>query len=238
MTILSNIHNRFVNYWSPRKTQQRRDKEFKVPAIPVRVSPLDKQLATPEARSVSPESRVKSWKVRSPMPHSDDAVDIDETLLPPSPPESAKHFDDYGLEGETLLPMSPSVHQPGSSGDEWDANEDTMLVDDDQYMTTTIDLTKEMEKHEQQARGLRDAGWSEDAVFLFQKLGMRGLEPILPRDWLDDLETLPGDLFTVRPDKVFLKPAHGSAYNGKSSREFFKNNSLHLCSAGSTCQFV
>jgi hypothetical protein len=168
---------------------------------------------------MSPESRVKIWTVRTPSPQSDldESEDMDQTLLPPSPPASAKQMDDF--EGETLVesPTAQDSEQTGSSADEWNANEDTIAVDDGNYMDLSIDVDKEKKRRDKQGRELRDAGWSEDAVFLFQKLGLRGFEPILPIEWLDDLETLPEDLFTASPDRAFLKPAdrsHGSGFRG------------------------
>ena len=214
MAFLRDVSDRFWSYVSPRKTQQRRDKEFKVPAIPIRPTPRKRNIATPASRDMSPGLRVKIWSVRTPSPHSDE--DIDRTLLPPSPPASAdRHDDDF--EGETLIesPVNTGVSEmTGSSADEWNANEDTIAVDDGNYMGHSIDVDKERERRDKQGRELRDSGWSEDAVFLFQKLGMRGFEPILPIEWIDDLETLPEDLFTARLDKVFLRPAHGSGYRG------------------------
>ena len=235
MAFLREVSDRFWNYVSPRKTQQRRDKEFKVPAIPVRTTPAKKQAviaqkkqgatpsqkksATPESRAMSPNSRVKNWTVRTPSPPSD--VDMDQTLLPPSPPASVSKQTEDELEGDTLV-ESPTAQastttKTGSSGKEVDANRDITVVDDGIFTGTKIDVDEEIKRRDQQGRELRAAGWSEDAVFLFQKLGMRGFEPILPIEWLDDLETLPEDLFTARPDKVFLRPvdtAYSASYRG------------------------
>lgn len=213
MAFLRNVSESFWSYISPRKTQQRRDKDFKVPAVPLRSTPLKKHIATPTLRELSPGSRVNTWTVRTPSPHSD--VDMDQTLLPPSPPASANPSDD-DFEGDTLL-GSPTIQltsKSGSSGEEWNANEDTIAVDDGNFLDQSIDVDEERQRREKQGRELRAAGWSEDSVFLFQKLGMRGFEPLLPIDWIDDLETLPEDLFTARPDKAFLKPTHGSGFRG------------------------
>lgn len=232
------------NYVSPRKTQQRRDKEFKVPAVPVRTTPLKRQRQVASSTSapapartensasryMSPNSRVHVWTVRTPSPLSDD--DVDQTLLPPSPPASARQAMD-DLEGDTLLgsPMTYVTSKTGSSGAEVDANEDTMLVDDGNYLDKSIDVDEERLKREKQCRELRSAGWSEDAIFLFQKLGMRGLEPLLPMHWLDDLETLPGDLFTARPDKAFLTSTSDDDYPGKC---YIYHNNGEVMSANTT----
>lgn len=217
MTLFRDRIQSIWSFVSPRKTVERRDKEFKVPAKPIKSTPLKRRVATPESREMSPESRVKSWKVRTPSPQSDldGDLDMDHTLLPPSPPTSAKQLDDF--EGDTLV-ASPSVHasdKTGASTEEWNANEDTIAVDDGNFMGTTIDVTAEKQRREEQGRQLRDAGWPADAVFLFQKLGLRGMEPLLHMDWVNDLDTLPQDLFTWRRDRAFLSPAHGSGYRGE-----------------------
>lgn len=215
MVTLREVSASFWNYISPRKTQQRRDKPFKVPDIPHRSEALTKQnIVLLKEKGRSPAPRVHKWSPRTPSP----LIDIDATLLPPSPPASALQSHD-DLEGDTLIsesPGNPSEKVDGSSEDEWNANEDTMVVDDGTYMEkrNRVDVDAERKKREVQARELRDAGWSEDAVFLFQKLGMRGFEPILPINWLDDFETLPEDLFTARADKVFIRPSQGSEYHG------------------------
>jgi hypothetical protein len=178
---------------------------------------------------------VRTWDPRLPSPQSD----IDATLLPPSPPTSAMQSDD--LEGDTLFPDSPVAlnrkgeeqEEPGSSADEWDANEETLVVDDGTYMTLQkkINIDEERNRRDQQGSELREAGWSEDAVFLFQKLGMRGFEPILPIGWVHDFETVPEDLFTENLDKAFIKPAFGSDYSGKFYTRAISRNSLKMHSS-------
>jgi hypothetical protein len=235
MAFLRDMSERFWNYVSPRKTQLRREKKpyaFKVPALPTRLTSVRKEVATPQPRETSPEPRVETWNPRTLSPQSD----IDATLLPPSPPTSAMQSDDF--EGDTLLNDSPTAlhkdgEEPGSSADEWDANEETMVVDDGTYMTMhkKINIEEERSRRDQQGSELREAGWSEDAVFLFQKLGMRGFEPILPLGWIDDFETVPEDLFTGNLDKAFIKPTFGTDYNGKSYNHVTLPSLLTLNSA-------
>ncbi|KAH9882001.1 hypothetical protein J1614_001172 [Plenodomus biglobosus] len=210
--------NRVWKYISPQKTHQRREKpfSFKVPELPAHAKNQSKHHAATQNRALERRHlQVEQWSPRTPSPGSD----IDATLLPPSPPTSALQFHD-DFEGDTLLPgspYSPNEGKAGSSEDEWNANEDTMVVDDGAYMeySKAIDLDGERNRRAKQARELRDAGWTEDAVFLFQKLGMRGFEPILPVDWVDDFETLPEVLFTANIDKAFIKPAQGSDYHAQ-----------------------
>ncbi|KNG47061.1 hypothetical protein DDE82_001181 [Stemphylium lycopersici] len=226
MAFLREVSNRFWNYMSPHKTQQRRDKPyaFKKPAVPLRSTTLSKEPAKPStretekqpAREMSPEARIKTWGPRTPSPQ----CDIDATLLPPSPPASAMLSEDF--EGDTLVhqsPTTPNDRTEGSSADEWDANEETMVVDDGTYMEQQkkMNIEEERRRRDQQGRELRESGWSEDAVFLFQKLGMRGFEPILPIAWINDFETVPEDLFTENVDKAFIKPAFGTDYAAQNA---------------------
>jgi hypothetical protein len=165
---------------------------------------------------MSPGSRVKVWAVRTPSPQSEVDIDFDQTMLPPSPPESAKPMDDDDFEGDTLVesPTTQLSQKTGSSGKQLDANGDSTVVDDGNFMDVSINVEKERQRRERQGSELRAAGWSEDAVFLFQKLGLRGFEPLLPIAWIDDLETLPEDLFTARIDRAFLSPANGTDFRG------------------------
>ena len=209
---------------SPRKTQQRREKPFafKKPAIPIRNPTPPEDLAAPSARQMSPEAHPTKQELRSDSPQAD----FYAMLLPPSPPASAMLSED--LEGDTLLTDSPDLtgdKTGGSSGDEWDANEETMVVDDGTYMEHHKKIDGEIERirRDQQGRDLRDAGWSEDAVFLFQKLGMRGFEPLLPISWINDFETVPEDLFTEKLDKAFIKPIFGTDYSGMYTLDLGKD---------------
>ncbi|KAI4709614.1 hypothetical protein J4E89_005630 [Alternaria sp. Ai002NY15] len=222
MAFLRGVSDCFWNYVSPRKTQQRREKPyaFKVPALPTRSAALSKHTTPPPTRDMSPEAHVKTRGLSPPSTH----YDIDATLLPPSPPASAMSSKD--LEGDTLVAHSPIAlardhENDGSSADLWDANEETMVVDDGTYMVVQKKVNRDQERYrqDQQARELRDAGWSEDAVFLFQKLGMRGFEPLMPISWIDDLETVPADLFTENIDKAFIKPACGTDYSAQHALE-------------------
>jgi hypothetical protein len=219
MAFLRGVSDRIWSYMSPRKTQQRRDKPyaFKKPAVPTRTTDAHQETIKPAMTGKGSKALVKTWDAQTPNPQ----CDIDATLLPPSPPASAMLSDD--LEGDTLVPLSPLA--PGkklerSSEDEWDANEETMVVDDGTYMDQqkNINAEEERRRRDQQGCELRDSGWSEDAVFLFQKLGLRGFEPLLPIGWINDFETLPEDLFTEKLDKAFIKPAFGTEYGGRFSK--------------------
>ncbi|KAF1955790.1 hypothetical protein CC80DRAFT_473666 [Byssothecium circinans] len=206
MAFLHNVTNRVWEYISPRKTQQRRDKPFKVPSVPVRPKPITKDY--PHS---TPQIKVSRWQHHVKTPGSASSVDM--TLLPPSPPTSVEPQE---FEGDTLLPDSDDVSQ-----EEWDANEATEVVDESQYLDTRkkSDPEKEKLRRENQGRDLREAGWTEDAVFLFQKLGLRGFEPLMPASWVNDFPSLPTDLFTANDNLAFIKPDSDGYFRAQRALE-------------------
>lgn len=58
-------------------------------------------------------------------------------------------------------------------------------------------------------------GWTDDEVWLFEKLNWRGFEPLLPQAWEADFETMYDALFTKDRDVAFIKSASGRDYYGK-----------------------
>ncbi|KAF2265700.1 hypothetical protein CC78DRAFT_567292 [Lojkania enalia] len=198
MAFLRDVSDRFWNYVSPRKTQQRREKPFKVPPLPTHAR-REKSLA----RDMTPESRVRVWDVTTPSP----GASVDGAQLPPSPPQSLERpYTDF--EGDTIVDDIVEAINPEDE-ENWDANEDTIVVDESRYVDEQKHIDEEAERARLEAQGknLRNAGWTEDSVFLFQKLGMRGREPLMPRSWVDDFPALPADLFTTKLDKAYIKPA-------------------------------
>lgn len=207
MPFLRTVSDRVWDYMSPRKTQQRRHKPFKVPALPVR-----SKLAEKASPDITPRSKVEHWAPKTPA----SPTAIDETLLPPSPPTSLHRYEE-DFDGDTLVHASveDGYYKEGES-DAYDANDATMVVDDGQYMEMrkAVDRTDEQLRQEIQCRELRLAGWSEDSIFMFQKLNMRGFEALLPNPWKEDFVTLPLNLFTPNDSKAFVKADGLSDFRG------------------------
>ena len=59
--------------------------------------------------------------------------------------------------------------------------------------------------------------WTTAEIDLFDKLNMRGFEPLLLQTWAIDFPTIPSALFTGDIQKAFLKAMHGSEFRGKFS---------------------
>jgi hypothetical protein len=205
MAFLRDVSDRLWSFVSPRKTQQRREKPFKIPAIPLK----KENRSVSETSGMSPETRVRQWNIGTPISNG-----IDHTQLPPSPPTSlARKYVDY--DNETLLEEIAEFNPDGE--ETWDANEDTFVAQDGDYTPqkkSRIDAELKLARRREHARNLSDAGWADDAIFLFQKLDDRGYEPLLPADWIDDFEMLPEDIFTSSEDEAFVKATDGTDFHG------------------------
>lgn len=224
MALIRDISDRFWSYVSPRKTQHKRDKEFKikVPPLPrpTKQIPEIKVHETPVTGEMSPDTLFKRWNIVTPSPRELKNYSSPD-MISPSPPASLERaYTDF--EGDTLI---DNIAQTLNSdpAEEWDANEETLVLDEARYLERRREQDAEVERgrRERQGHELRAAGWTEDAIFLFQKLGMRGFEPLLPSAWFEDFPMLPADLFTRNIDKAFVKPSSPEVeYHGMYCRLF------------------
>ncbi|KAF2703337.1 hypothetical protein K504DRAFT_392851 [Pleomassaria siparia CBS 279.74] len=220
MAFLTNVTNRIWSFVSPRKTQERREKPFKVPLTPLKRArarvPARASASASASRiyneEMSPQTRIQQWNVETPS----SSGSVDQTNLPPSPPQSLErqyHDADSIILLDEIIDMNPQG-EPA-----WDANEDTYVAEDGDYLQKqkAVDCEVEIARRREQGRNLLDAGWTEDAVALFQKLGTRGAEPLLLQEWYDDFEMLPEILFTTIVDLAYIKPMYGSDFHAQKA---------------------
>ncbi|KAF2201736.1 hypothetical protein GQ43DRAFT_370711 [Delitschia confertaspora ATCC 74209] len=201
MRLFSNITDRFWGYLSPRKTQQRRDKPFKVPPAPLQ------RVGRPSGPSMSPATRVKAWNLRLPSP-----PELRHHEIPPSPSSLERPYTDF--EGETLI---DELVETIENENAFDANEETIVVDEGHYDTKSYDPEPAQQQTDAQADTLRDAGWEEDAIMLFQKLGMRGFEPLFPNSWAFDFVMMPPMMFTDDLKKQYIKAKYNPEYHAQKA---------------------
>ena len=188
---------------------------------------------------MTPSSNIHPWTPKTPA----SAASIDNTLLPPSPPTSLHPYQDddyYDSDGDILIQDSVERLPEDHGADAWDANQNTTVVDDGQYMDMyrpvnrpkdqLRDQLRDQLSQQIQSRELRLAGWPEDAVFLFQKLDMRGSEPILPHDWSVDFPSLPPFVFTRSEAKQFVRADTLSEFRGDMSSPLHYLQMLTDCS--------
>ena len=62
--------------------------------------------------------------------------------------------------------------------------------------------------------------WSQTEVDLFNKLNMRGFEPLLPKTWQMDFKTVPEGLFSLKDEEVFINSICGKDFRGELSLTF------------------
>ena len=57
--------------------------------------------------------------------------------------------------------------------------------------------------------------WSQTEIGLFNKLNMRGFEPLLPKTWQMDFKTVPEGLFSLKDEAVFINSISGKDFRGE-----------------------
>jgi hypothetical protein len=215
MSFLTRVRDGFWSYVSPRKTQAQRDKPFKAPAGPsARVAgkkALGKSVTASARRSMSPDSRIKNWQAGSSSTsrYQQDAP-VFEPMTPaslrrPSHSLSPDRYPNVTFEGDTLI----------EEEEIYDANDETIVVTEDQLQEGYIDVEAERKRWDQKAQAQREEGWSEHAIEIFRKIGMRGYEPLLPSAWKLDFPTLPAELFSDDEEEVFINTACKGDFRGK-----------------------
>lgn len=86
----------------------------------------------------------------------------------------------------------------------FDKNNDTVAIAEDQLEESIFDIEAERAKWEEKADAQRAEGWSDHGIEIFRRIGMRGIEPILPASWKLDFPTVPAELFTEDEDETFI----------------------------------
>ena len=129
----------------------------------------------------------------------------DSTLL-----EEEEEEDDGGkLGNDTTL-----VEEQDESEDDDELGDKDLKISQAEQ-DAIVDFEAERAKRTQAAAEIEQGDWSEEEVALFQKLCLRGCEPLLPGNWRMDFKTIPPVLFTVDEDEeAFLGPASGRDFRG------------------------
>ncbi|KAF2838940.1 hypothetical protein M501DRAFT_1004790 [Patellaria atrata CBS 101060] len=211
MAFLSRLSDNFWSFVSPRKTKQQRDKPFKA-ATPA--SKISKKLPTPVPNLTSQMRRYRS--LGSPAVEVEGSSSKRSRLSTPASSaqfESSATSESDDFEGDTLID-SPDYKSYGFDQEEYNANDDTIVVDETQIDPDelTWDPDEERRAREKKADALLEHGWSADAIKVFKRIQNRGFEPLMPWDWEKDFEAIPLALFTKDWNRAYIKPTFGTEF--------------------------
>ncbi|KAK0855805.1 hypothetical protein LTR91_014322 [Friedmanniomyces endolithicus] len=122
---------------------------------------------------------------------------------------------------------SPATSSSSGIGFHYDSdidNDSTLVVSEAEYASPVrrkvINLPTEAFSRGVSTEELQAEGWSDDHIFLVQKLALRGFEPLLPRHWKWDFTYLPDALFEPpgEDEKAFIGSAHNPPENSHHYR--------------------
>ena len=124
---------------------------------------------------------------------------------------SNNHVDKVTLEGDTLVDNEISIkcEDGGDKSEVTAAVEETLLESYDDRSDSCLPF-EDRAFHPDDER-IQD--WSDDEVWIFNKLIMRGQEPILPYELASEFPSWPDILFSNDPDKIVINNISRSITN-------------------------
>ena len=170
-------------------------------ALRVKGSKVTKQHpVTPSFAAKSAKSQGKFWSQLLP------------SILSLSPQKQAEE----NFEGDTLVEDENNAQDHHSSPANLDG--DTLL----EPGTTQRKLTKTIQnvhnqKHYNQEEEQDLNNWGEGEVWLFEKLNMRGFEPLMDTSWYMDFITFPANLFSPIPRQIFINAVSSRDYRARKA---------------------
>lgn len=102
-------------------------------------------------------------------------------------------------------------------------DEDAERLAAEQKVEAFFSYQDAMEKNKVMFQEIREEKWHADEIRLFEKLAMRGLEPLMSTSWYHDFRTCPQILFTEKEDETFINSISGNEFRG----EMLQNTSHH-----------
>ncbi|KAL9597314.1 MAG: hypothetical protein Q9219_005238 [cf. Caloplaca sp. 3 TL-2023] len=228
MSLFQNLRESLGGYWSPKPSPQLK-RATKSPSLKEVKSRLDRDTLSPSKRTSewlkthsvdikTPKAlAVKGGKISKPTPSKKQSAKVKtkfwDRVLPNfmSKKSHEQNLDD--IEGTTLIDDDRFSNSPDFDGDntsvDASAGFDAQVVnpaliaaeDEDTVYKPTAEDIKVM-KH-----------WSSDEVSLFNKLNLRGFEPLLPETWDWDFETVPDKVFSADDARVLIKALDDNEYN-------------------------
>ncbi|RMX76448.1 hypothetical protein D0869_10713 [Hortaea werneckii] len=143
---------------------------------------------------------------------------------------SQDDYDDSDAEEEDSVGDVESEDADAKDSEE-DGGEDepedtTLVVSEEEYArehsrSKKISVPAELSNRGVSSEELAAAGWSEEHIFLVQRIAMRGFEPLLPQYYYMDFRYLPNALFVQEDDKerAFISGFKGPAFHGIKALE-------------------
>ncbi|KAI7227344.1 hypothetical protein KC330_g8444 [Hortaea werneckii] len=113
-----------------------------------------------------------------------------------------------------------------AEADDDEPEDTTLVVSEEEYArehsrSKKVSVPVELSNRGVSSEELAAAGWSEDHIFLVQRIAMRGFEPLLPQYYYMDFRYLPDALFVQDDDKerAFISGVKGPTFHGIKALE-------------------
>lgn len=141
----------------------------------------------------------------------DDDDDADDYLANDTTLVAADDEDDDQANDTTLVTITGAANK---DGDNAGANPRYISQAGPSDPAVGINVAQERAEREAAVTNADRADWSDAELALFQRLNMRGFEPLLPGTWRLDFNTIPDSLFTDKDEEVFIGSSTGHDFRG------------------------
>jgi hypothetical protein len=122
------------------------------------------------------------------------------------PEDSSSQLGSPGIEIESSF----STEDEGVEEEHFEESE----LDAEAKVHRFLDQQAELTRIRASLEDIKGKGWHKDEVALFEKLSMRGLEPLLPSNWFHEFPTFPSNLFSKKFEETFVNARSGEEFRG------------------------
>lgn len=219
MDRLIGIKNSFIDYLSPPGKRRRtlnpstpdgrehtfaaaysdpQDKKAQAAAI----SRLNNHF-TPVTKNPRKRTREEDEESITFSPNSAD-LDPDDSISQITPNDDDEESKSSGITPVNGVDESIEPSSEDEVDDDVDMEMEEPQISAEDKVTDYLARQAELEQRLKQVEVFKATGNHTDEVFLFERLSMRGFEPLLPAAWQMDFPTLPIDIFTEDAEKAFI----------------------------------
>lgn len=129
-------------------------------------------------------------------------------------PEDSSSQVNIPIDDDSDISMPADKDRDSSIDMELDSEAESEL-DAEAKVHQFLDHQTELARRQETLERIKEGDWHVDEIALFQKLSMRGLEPLLPSHWSFDFRTCPSTIFSSNEEETFINSKSGCDFRGK-----------------------
>lgn len=212
MDYLFKIKDAAVQYLSP-AAKRRRTLPPSTPAGELQQAPVFTEPRDHKHQAIVTERLSRKYLSPSDTKASKKRKRKDDDYIPDDAPLTPEDSASY-IKSRSVLSAEDRVAEEEFENDEEKIEE----ISAEAKVHAFLERQTELERRQETLDGLRLGDWHPDEIKLFEKLSMRGYEPLLARTWAWDFRGCPASIFTTKDDETFINSKSGNEFRGKGNQ--------------------